>query len=68
LLVDLIGKHVGSREALVTPNVRSSSDVDVDKVLQLLVKNVNPATPRIAEGFIIDVAIADEDVVGIAAH
>ena len=37
--------------------------MDVDKVLQLLVKDIDPAAPRIAKGLVVDVAVADEDVV-----
>jgi hypothetical protein len=37
--------------------------MDVDEVLQMLVKNVDPSAPWIAEGLVVDVAVADKDVV-----
>ena len=54
--------HFRSRQPLVAPNVGAPSDMDVDEVLQLLVKNVDPSAARIAEGLVVDVAVADEEV------
>ena len=68
LILDFSGEHLRSRQPLVTPDVDASSDVDVDEVLQVLVKRIDPAALAIAEGLVVDVAVADEDVVAEAGN
>ena len=67
LLLNLVREDLRSRQPLVAPHFGAPADMDVDEVLQLLVEDVDPSAPRIAEGLVVDVAVADEDLVVVAA-
>ena len=67
LLLNLVREDLRSGQPLVAPHFGAPSDMDVDEVLQLLVEDVHPSAPRIAEGLVVDVAVADEDLVVVAA-
>ena len=67
LLLDLVRENLRARQPFVAPHFGAPSHMDVDKVLQLLMKNVDPPGARIAEGLVVDVAVADEDLVVVAA-
>jgi hypothetical protein len=39
--------------------------MDIHELLQLRVENIDPAAPNVTERLVIDMAVADEDVVAI---
>ena len=67
LLFNLVREDFRSRQPLVAPHLGAAADMDVDEVLQLLVEDIHPSAARIAEGLVVDVTVADEDFVVVAA-
>ena len=63
MLFDLVGEDLHSGQPRVAPDFGAPSDVDVDEVLQMLVKSIDLAAPWSDDGLVVDMAVTDEDVV-----